>query len=454
MRRSSARGPAPPPPAPARAPARARPAAACALPATLGALFFFGGLLMLRLSGATSAATAAARAWSSRGGGGGGGASAFAPAAGARPPPPGAANEAAAAPASAFTKSPLVPTTWRVVRRVDRDGGCFTQGLFFRGRELVESCGLHGQSGVRTVSLAGGAYRQTARADNPAGDFGEGAVQWPPAAEAEAAAALAAAGAAPPPPPPAGAAILQLTWQERAVVVWDAATLAPRARVPFASTSNEGWGLTSDGRATLVMSDGSSNLHFWAADVAAAVAGGAFAPERAPLPVVDRVRGGEGWAPPGPAPAGAGWAPRALVRPTRPGGVVAGVALGALNELEWAHGWVLANIWYDARVAIIHPRSGAVAWYLDFSPLLAENAGADCLNGLAYTMRLDVADADGAPPRAAPLGAAPWGGRLWVTGKLWTHAYEIELGGLVDAALLADLGDGAGTGVRRRAERG
>ena len=39
--------------------------------------------------------------------------------------------------------------------------------------------------------------------------------------------------------------------------------------------------------------------------------------------------------------------------------------------------------------------------------------------------------------------------RLWVTGKWWSRVYELELGGLVDAAALADLGDAAGTGVRR-----
>ncbi len=432
---------APPPPAPpARAPACA------SLACTVAALVFFGGMLLLRLSDAGgAAAAAAARRWSSRGGGGGGGGGA-----GALRPPPGNGTTAGV---TAFTRSAQVPTSWRVVSVVPRDGGCFTQGLSFRGRVLYESCGLRGQSLVRRVSLAGGAHRVLAEARNPDSDFGEGLALWPPEPEAEQ--APAAAPGAPPPPPRAAPTLLQLTWQERAVVAWDADTLAPARRIPFSSTTNEGWGLASDGRAELVMSDGSSHLHFWSPDAAVYGAAGAMVPLRAPVAVVDRVRLAEGAAAPvraGALPAGAGWAAPALVRPTRFGaGFGAGSAVGALNELDFAHGWVLANIWYDTRVAIIHPRTGAVVWYLDFSALLAENrdGGADVLNGLAYTMRLDVADADGAPPRAAPLATAPWAGRLWLTGKLWRNVYEVELGGLVDAADLADLGDASGTGVRR-----
>ncbi len=87
-------------------------------------------------------------------------------------------------------------------------------------------------------------------------------------------------------------------------------------------------------------------------------------------------------------------------------------------------------------------------WFLDFSSLLAENPPpADCLNGLAYTMFLDVAGGGGGAPEKA---STPWGGRLWVTGKQWRNIYEVELGGLVNASELASLGDAAGTGVRAR----
>ena len=317
-----------------------------------------------------------------------------------------------APPTTVFTCSTLVPTTWRTVRRVSRDGGCFTQGLYFTpsGSLLVESCGLYGASRVRTVSLANGSYVETARANSNASDFAEGVTQWPPT-EAP------------------GASILQLTWKERAVVVWDAATLRATARVPFQSTTGEGWGLTSDGAGQLVATDGSEFLQLLKPDVAAAVAAGGFAPLRPPLPAVDGIPHPGGWEPPGGAPNGTGWAPRALARPKYPAGIVYGSHVSRLNELEWVHGWVLANIWFDTRVAIIHPGTGAVVWYLDFAPLLAENPGADVTNGLAYTMRLDAAAAAGAHPPSNPSEQAPWGGRLWVTGKFWPHAYEVELGG-------------------------
>lgn len=328
------------------------------------------------------------------------------------------ASCAAPAPATTvFTCSTLVPTTWRVVQRVSRDGGCFTQGLYFTlsGSLLVESCGIYGASRVRTVSLANGSYVETARANNNASDFAEGVTQWPPT-EAP------------------GASILQLTWQQGAVVVWDAATLQATARVPFQSKTGEGWGLTSDGAGQLVATDGSEFMQLLKPDVAAAVAAGGFAPLRPPLPAVDGIPHTEGWEPPGGAPNGTGWAPRALARPKSPAGIVFGSHVSRLNELEWVHGWVLANIWYDPRVAIIHPGTGAVVWYLDFAPLLAENPGADVTNGLAYTMRLGAA---AAAAGAHPSEQAPWGGRLWVTGKFWPHAYEVELGGLVNASLLS-----------------
>ena len=66
-------------------------------------------------------------------------------------------------------------------------------------------------------------------------------------------------------------------------------------------------------------------------------------------------------------------------------------------------------------------------------------------------MFLDVVGGSDSPVKAS----TPWGGRLWVTGKQWRNIYEVELGGLVNASELANLGDSAGTGVRaRRASAG
>ena len=389
--------------------------------------------MMIRLSGTTgSAAYSAVRSWSSS-------------AAAASPIPFAERLPVDPSALTLYTHSPLVPTTWRVTKRINRGENCFTQGLFFRGRQMYESCGMRGASIVRRVSLAGGVFSEMNVAKNPSTDFAEGLCMWPPEAEtasgAPAPASASASGTSP--------LLLQLTWQERAVVVWNADTLAPVERIHFESTVNEGWGITHDGFAQLVMSDGSAFLHFWSPDPAVYRASSkGMTPLRAPVKVVDRIKGGADWLPPtAPRLYGAGWAPQTLIRPTRFGaGFGNGVAVSNLNELEWAHGWVLANIWYDNRVAIINPRSGAVVWYLDFTALVGENAGGDVLNGLAYTMRLDVADAEARGVNDA-LAKKPWEGRLWVTGKNWKHVYEIELGGFVDANDLAQVGDTVGTGV-------
>jgi len=78
-----------------------------------------------------------------------------------------------------------------------------------------------------------------------------------------------------------------------------------------------------------------------------------------------------------------------------------------LNELEYVQGVIYANVWPTDRIAVIHPRTGRVEAWLDLRGLLgkADSQGADVLNGIAY-------DA--------------WGGRLFVTGKLWPKVFEIQ----------------------------
>ena len=77
-----------------------------------------------------------------------------------------------------------------------------------------------------------------------------------------------------------------------------------------------------------------------------------------------------------------------------------------LNELEYIDGMVYANIWMTEKIAIINPETGQVVGWINLEGLEAGNQNADVLNGIAY-------DAEG--------------GRLFVTGKLWSNLYEIEL---------------------------
>ncbi|PVX25778.1 MAG: glutamine cyclotransferase [Candidatus Bathyarchaeum sp.] len=80
----------------------------------------------------------------------------------------------------------------------------------------------------------------------------------------------------------------------------------------------------------------------------------------------------------------------------------------SLNELEYIDGSVYANIWTEDKIAIIDPQTGQVTAWIDLTGINSsenQNPGS-ILNGIAYDQNLD---------------------RLFVTGKLWSKLYEIEL---------------------------
>ena len=79
-----------------------------------------------------------------------------------------------------------------------------------------------------------------------------------------------------------------------------------------------------------------------------------------------------------------------------------------LNELEYINGEVYANVWGEDRIAVINPVSGQVTAWIDLTGIYTQEIADpnSVLNGIAY-------DADG--------------GRLFVTGKLWSQLFEIKL---------------------------
>ena len=125
----------------------------------------------------------------------------------------------------------------------------------------------------------------------------------------------------------------------------------------------EGWGLTQNGR-EIIMSDGTPALRF-----------------------LD---------------------PATLAERRRITVTISGRPLAALNELEWVNGEIFANVWHSPFIVRIDPASGRVTGVIDLRELAAENsAGEDnVLNGIAYDAAQD---------------------RLFVTGKLWSRLYEIDL---------------------------
>ena len=158
-----------------------------------------------------------------------------------------------------------------------------------------------------------------------------------------------------------GPDLIQLTYKNQRGFVYDRASFKIKQRFSY---EGEGWGLTQDGK-RLIMSDGSAQLRFI---------------DPVSLQETGRVTVKDG---------------------TRP--------VTELNELEFVHGEILANIWMTDRIARISPATGQVTGWIDLKGLMksSELSSLDAvLNGIAYD---------------------PAGDRLFVTGKLWPKLFEIKL---------------------------
>jgi glutamine cyclotransferase len=157
---------------------------------------------------------------------------------------------------------------------------------------------------------------------------------------------------------------VQLTWQEGEALRWPrsgafSAEVTPRAF----RYAGEGWGLATLG-ASLWMSNGSDSLY--RRDAAFRIT--------------------------------------ARIAARRDGKPVA-----RLNELEAAHGKILANIWYSDTIVVIDPRDGRVIAAVDGSELVARSGRRspdDVLNGIAWDPAHDV---------------------YYVTGKNWPKMFRVRI---------------------------
>lgn len=159
--------------------------------------------------------------------------------------------------------------------------------------------------------------------------------------------------------------LVQLTWRERVIHIYPSAfTNGPTTSFTW---TREGWGITTL-RGQLIISDGTSSLY--------------FVQSTAPY----RVQ-------------------RILTVKTWLNGRLQPVPL--LNELEMVGDELYANIWKERKIAVIDLVTGIVKKWIDlnFLPLPANNPEA-VLNGIAYHQPSN---------------------RLFVTGKLWSLLYEIEI---------------------------
>ncbi len=158
-----------------------------------------------------------------------------------------------------------------------------------------------------------------------------------------------------------GPEIYEWTWTSKICFVYDRASFRLLRKLTY---DGEGWGMTRTAT-QIVTSDGSSNLTF--RDPAT------FAKVRV-ITVHDGLANIE-----------------------------------KLNELEFIHGEIWANVWHADRIARISPEDGRVVAWIDLTGLLPESQkvdGESVLNGIAYDAAKD---------------------RIFVTGKQWPTVFQIKV---------------------------
>lgn len=158
-----------------------------------------------------------------------------------------------------------------------------------------------------------------------------------------------------------------LTWNSKRYFTVDAVSLKVQEEGVFTTASSKGWGMTT-GADGIYVSDGTSTIY-----------------------VFDRM----------------GLETKLHeVKVTH-----MGKPLTNINELEFAHGKLYANVWFSSNIYRIHPTTGVVEGVLDCSILKTKakypvhNIDA-VLNGIAYN---------------------PHRNTFYLTGKLWDTLFEIKL---------------------------
>ena len=285
-----------------------------------------------------------------------------------------------------------------VVGSIAHDPQAFTEGYIHAVRGgravLYESVGLTGRSSVRRVDPATGATLQTRQLPN-ARHFGEGIAL-------------------------VGDLLFMLTWKSRTGYVFDADTLAPVRTFRYKTTNGEGWGMTTvpaavvggggqssepppqHGGDGIAATDGSANIIFWrvAPDVNGAAADAVLVRART-VEVRD---------------------PAAGRRPVR-----------RLNELEYvpATGELLANVWYEDRIARVDPRSGLVRGWLDFRGARRDQFGGTPDVARARPPVVPLKQRVGREEVLNGIAVDARSGTLLLTGKLWRKSFyvKVDVGG-------------------------
>lgn len=157
--------------------------------------------------------------------------------------------------------------------------------------------------------------------------------------------------------------VFQLTLESKTGFVYDINTFEKTGE--FIIPGEEGWGLTTDGT-NLIMSHGTNKLTFVDPNT---------------FKTIKQVSVAEN-----------------------------GISQDNLNELEFIHGNIYANIWQTNTIVKINPVNGKVLGKLDLTPLANEaksmNAESLEMNGIAYNSQTN---------------------KILITGKMWPKIYEISI---------------------------
>lgn len=242
--------------------------------------------------------------------------------------------------------------TIEVLTKYPHDSAAFTQGLVVARQHgerdvfLIESTGLFGESSLRKVEVGSGKVLAQYKLAEEL--FGEGVTLND------------------------DGELVMLTWKSRKGLVLTLdkthanAGFVLEREFTFTTVTGEGWGIDSDGE-SLIVSDGSSTILFWD-----------------PTTMTEQRR----------------------ITVTLP----SNEPVRLLNELEFANGFIYANVWYQPVILKIDPATGVIVAVFDCSRLIAD-AGADVpsgdvLNGIAYDGEEDV---------------------FYLTGKRWSALYKVRL---------------------------
>ncbi len=256
------------------------------------------------------------------------------------------------------------------------DDDAFTQGFTYFDGHIYEGTGLNGKSSLRKLD-PNNHSKSLQTFDIPEQFFGEGVTHYKDGKGND--------------------RFIQLTWRERTAFVYDAKNMDLLFTFKYhVETSNgEGWGITYDrDQNEFIVSDGSEYLFFW--DVSSLDECESVHDAKVCNLVMEAKRMIK---------------VHAYTSQSSPA-----IPVIYLNELEFVRssskegvGSIFANVWYEEYILEICPTSGVVLKLHDLSPLcpVGKETKGNVLNGVSVSEE---------------------GNRiLYVTGKLWSYSYKIEL---------------------------